>query len=264
MKNIIHQLSKFLKKKIIDLNTNPTDLIDFLNLLYPKNTEHHLIRIGPDSDGGYLLPNDLLGVDTCFSPGVSDNSKFENELSIKYNIKSYLCDNSVHGPKIKNKNFVFDKLHLDIINSETTIRFEDWFRKYSNGSTSNLLQMDIEGSEYKVILDTPLEILKNFRILIIEFHDLDLLFNEIYFKTISSVFRKLLIDFEILHLHPNNCCGIFEYKKIKIPKVIELTFINKNRLKKTEYPIVENIKNSLDFKNIKNKKEINFHSFFKI
>ena len=124
--------------------------------------------------------------------------------------------------------------------------------------------MDIEGSEYKVILDTPLEILKNFRIFIIEFHYLDLLFNEIYFKTISSVFRKLLIDFEILHLHPNNCCGIFEYKKIKIPKVIELTFINKNRLKKTEYPIVENIKNSLDFKNIKNKKEINFHSFFKI
>jgi hypothetical protein len=264
MKKLFHFLLKKFDKKVINLNTNKTNLVDFLNLLHPKNTEHNLIRVGSEFDGGYLLPNDLLGISTCFSPGVSDNSKFEDELSKKYNIKSYLCDFSVEKPSIDNKQFFFDKLYLDVTNTKKTIRMEDWFKKYSDGSNSNLLQMDIEGSEYKVILDTPTEILKNFRILIIEFHDFDLLFHEIFFQTISAVFEKLLIDFEIIHLHPNNCCGTYEIENIEIPKVIEFTFINRNRLKKESYPLVEHLNNSLDAKNTRDKEDINFNSFFKV
>jgi hypothetical protein len=263
MKKIAHILFKFFKKKIIDLDTNSHELINFLTLLYPKNTEHELIRIGSEADGGYLVPNDLIGVNICFSPGVSDNSNFENELSKKYNIKSFMCDNSVNGPSIKNNLFVFDKLHLDVINTKNTIRLKDWFKKYDEGSTSNLLQMDIEGAEYKVILDTPLKILKNFRILVVEFHHFDLLFNEMYFTTMSSAIKKLLQDFEILHLHPNNCCGIFEYNNIRIPKVVELTFINKDRLKSEKYPKVSNVNNILDYKNVLEKSNLNFDFFIK-
>ena len=42
--------------------------------------------------------------------------------------------------------------------------------------------MDIEGSEYPVILDTPSDTLNKFRIMIIEFHDLDLIFNSQFFE----------------------------------------------------------------------------------
>ena len=44
--------------------------------------------------------------------------------------------------------------------------------------------MDIEGAEYEVIIDTPSAIFKKFRIMAIEFHFLDTLFNKNAFKIV--------------------------------------------------------------------------------
>ena len=41
----------------------------------------NLLRIGGDSDGGYLLPDDLENISSCFSPGVSDIFDFEFTLA---------------------------------------------------------------------------------------------------------------------------------------------------------------------------------------
>lgn len=40
-----------------------------------------LTRIGSSNDGGYLVPDDLDGIKSCFSPGVANNSDFEFDLS---------------------------------------------------------------------------------------------------------------------------------------------------------------------------------------
>ena len=54
------------------------------------------------------------------------------------------------------------------------------------------LKIDIEGAEYPVILDSPLEVLNKFRILVIEFHDLDALLHHKGFELIDLTFSKLL------------------------------------------------------------------------
>jgi hypothetical protein len=46
------------------------ELVALLERLYPVEGGHPLIRVGPDGDGGYLLPDDLSGIVACFSPGV--------------------------------------------------------------------------------------------------------------------------------------------------------------------------------------------------
>ena len=61
--------------------TNLNKLNHFFSLIKPVKTEFDLIRIGSDSDAGYLIPNDLIGINTCFSPGVSQEAFFENDLS---------------------------------------------------------------------------------------------------------------------------------------------------------------------------------------
>ena len=109
--------------------------------------------------------------------------------------------------------------------------------------------MDIEGAEYSVILDTPIEILKKFRVMIIEFHNLDLSFNTQFFEIYSSVINKILKQFSVVHLHPNNCCGIFKHKNIEIPKVLEITFINNDRLSKSKYQKVIDRRHLLDIDN---------------
>lgn len=219
-----------LKKNIfVGKMTSYSNLVSFLSSVRPIQTNFELIRIGSDGDGGYLVPNDFVGIDTCFSPGVSTTSDFEDDLS-KKGIKCFLADFSVDGPAIDNPLFDFEKKYIGIENDDTFITLESWINQKAPETNELLLQMDIEGSEYPVIFQTPEEILTKFRILVIEFHDLDSLFTKMGYELISLTFSKLLKYFEIVHIHPNNCCATSSYKDIVIPSVMEFTFIRKDRI----------------------------------
>jgi hypothetical protein len=90
--------------------------------------------------------------------------------------------------------------------------------------------MDIEGFEYEVILSTPPELLNQFRIIVIEAHSLDKLFDRFAFGLISTCFDKLLQFFHVVHIHPNNCCGVVRKGDIEVPRMVEITFLNRNRV----------------------------------
>jgi hypothetical protein len=95
-----------------------------------------------------------------------------------------------------------------------------------------MLQMDIEGSEYEVLLDTDDDLLRRFRIMVIEFHDLDELFNKFGFKFINLVFKKILKQFEVVHIHPNNSNKPFGYLNYQGFHAMEFTFLRKDRIEK--------------------------------
>jgi len=80
--------------------TKVSELDEFLLRVRSKVTSFDLIRIGEDSDGGYLLSDDFEGIDAYFSPGVSVETHFESALSSK-GIMSHLADFSVDQPKWK-------------------------------------------------------------------------------------------------------------------------------------------------------------------
>ena len=94
--------------------------------------------------------------------------------------------------------------------------------------------MDIEGSEYEVIMDTSNDLLKKFRIIVIEFHGFDRIFNPIGFQLITNCIYKLLKNFEIAHIHPNNIQKSVKYKKYEVPPLLEFTFIRKDRVSYSE------------------------------
>lgn len=64
----------------------------------PLDNGHKLIRIGPASDGSYLLPDDLIGMGINISPGVGATFQFENALLEEYGIPSIMLDASVDTP----------------------------------------------------------------------------------------------------------------------------------------------------------------------
>ena len=177
LKDLVRQLFLTSGKSITEA-TDIKDLERFIEKFRPKSVGKELIRIGGKGDGGYLLPDDLSGISTCFSPGVDITSTFEEELAEKYGINSFMVDFSVDKPSIENKLFHFDKKFLGNKNDEKFIRLEDWVKNSVNHSSDLLLQMDIEGAEYEVIIDTPREVFKKFRIMAIEFHFLDIIFNK--------------------------------------------------------------------------------------
>lgn len=61
--------------------TDKNEILALMKSLYPLKTEYPLIRLGPVRDGGYLVPDDLTGIEACYSPGVSAVSGFEKDCA---------------------------------------------------------------------------------------------------------------------------------------------------------------------------------------
>jgi hypothetical protein len=213
--------------------TKTVDLLDLMTKLRPQDCGIDLIRIGSSRDGGYLIPDDLGGIEYCFSPGVSSISDFENQLADR-NIKSFLADYSVDGPPVARSEFTFDKKFLGPFDDGKYFTLASWKDKYLKDYAGDLiLQMDIEGAEYEVILSAPDGLLDQFRIMGIEFHGVDRLYDAFTFRLLSSCFEKLLRLFHVVHIHPNNFGESVRRGELEVPVTMEFTFLNKRRVKST-------------------------------
>ncbi len=213
--------------------TKRSDLLGLLHKLRPLDCGVELIRLGRAGDGGYLVPDDLCGIDYCFSPGVGSSSEFEQHLADR-NIRSFLADYSVESPSTDRAEFTFDRKYLGAFDADPYITLASWKDQYLRGYDGDLLlQMDIEGAEYEVILSAPSDLLDQFRILVIEFHSLHKLFDPFGFRLIAATFQKLLQSFHVVHIHPNNSCEIAKRGRIEVPGMMEFTFMNKKRVHRT-------------------------------
>jgi hypothetical protein len=233
-------IERMIRDEAFSLGYNFTDLTSdaavraLIGRLRPLDCGKDLIRIGGTADGGYLIPNDLDGVEYCFSPGVGAMADFESHLAT-LNIKSFLADHSVDFPPIAKPEFTFDKKFLGAIDSETSFTLKSWRDKYLAANVHDLLlEMDIEGSEYEVILSTPSDTLTDFRIMVIEFHFLEKMFEPFAYAVFKTCFEKILEHFHVVHIHPNNCCGAVRRRGIEVPRIMEFTFYNKHRMTRTK------------------------------
>jgi hypothetical protein len=207
-----------------------------LQALRPREPGIELIRIGPENDGGYLVPNDLDGIRYAFSPGVSDESGFEAELANR-GMQVFLADYSVDAPAVAHPRFVFDKRFVGCLTDERYITLDDWHaaKLASEPGAELLLQMDIEGAEYETLLAASPGLLAKFRIMIVELHWLPQLWNEPFFAVASRMFDKLRKTHSVVHIHPNNCCGSVKSAGLEIPRIAEFTFLRNDRFRATSY-----------------------------
>jgi hypothetical protein len=239
----------------------------------------NLIRVGPKTDGGYIIDKRILSktkiLITC---GLNDDWEFERDY-LKKNQKTLInaYDHTV------NKRFWLTRFKKDIIslllfkklkinkildvfkyldyqlffrNNNKHFEKKIVFKKRNDNETTIpdilanynqiFLKVDIEGDEYKILNDIKRNSSKII-FLIIEFHDVDK-----NIKKIKNFIKKL--DLKIIHIHANNYGGL---DKNKNPKVIELSLLNSKKIKlkkilsKRKYPI-----NDLDYKNFKRRSDI--------
>jgi hypothetical protein len=239
----------------------------------------NLIRVGPKTDGGYIIDRRILNKSkiliTC---GLNDDWEFERDY-LKKNQKTQInaYDHTV------NKRFwlsrfkkdiisllLFKKLKINkILDVFKYLDYRLFFRnnnkhfekkivfKKRNGNETTIpdilanyneifLKVDIEGDEYKILNDIKRNSSKII-FLVIEFHDVDK-----NIKKIKNFIKKL--DLKIIHIHGNNYGGL---DKSNNPKVIELSLLNSKKIKlkkilsKRNYPI-----NDLDYKNFKRRSDI--------
>lgn len=219
-------IKNFTIEKMVDANKVKT----LISKLMPYETDIELVRLGPNGDGGYLVPNDLDGIEACFSPGVGLLSGFEEACSSR-GMKVFMADNSVDSPALKNDNFVFIKKHIGPLSNDEFITLNDWVEMSSVKTDSDLLlQMDIEGSEYLALINMPESLLKRFRVVIVEFHNLQKFWNIEFYEKAETAFCKILTTHTCVHIHPNNCCGIHHWGGMSVPVAAEFTFLRNDRI----------------------------------
>lgn len=227
------------KNLIVARAVDVDHLAHFFETIRPVSTNHELIRVGGETDGGYLVPDDLEDVVACFSPGVSTVAEFELGMANR-GIPCFLADYSVEKPPIQNKLFHFEKKFLGSTEDSVFVTLEGWVQRNAPNRGDLILQMDIEGAEYGVVFDTSAETLRKFRILVIEFHELHALFEKRGSELIRLTFMKLLRDFDIVHIHPNNGAQPRAYGEYQVPPMLEITFLRKDRIsargRATEFP----------------------------
>jgi hypothetical protein len=227
--------------------SSDAEILALLSELHPVRTQFDLVRIGNNGDGGYLAPNDFQGITACFSPGVSRVAHFEEEIAAR-GIPCFMADASVDGPPTSSNFFHFQKKFLGLRNDQNTITLKDWVAQCAPDGGDLILQMDIEGAEWNVLLSAPEEILKRFRILIVEFHGLDELIDKVAFRRIRDVFDLILRDFHVVHWHPNNWSQGVKRGQLHLPSLMEATFLRKDRSPATGY--VSQFPHPLDSDNV--------------
>jgi hypothetical protein len=224
--------------------TSNQELKEFLKNLYPVKINKELIRVGSRADGGYIISDDLKNIEALFSPGVGSKQDFDLECANR-GMKVFMADASVEGPVVSHSNFVFTKKFIGALDNQQYMSIENWIKNSNLRDDSDLiLQMDIEGYEYETIYSIPKDIMQRFRIILIEFHELNFLLNKSMFEKFKNSFLKILQTHYCVHIHPNNCCKVVVKDDIEIPPVLEFTFIRKDRVKVDGY--VENFPNILD------------------
>jgi hypothetical protein len=216
--------------------TSQEQLISVIKLLTPAIPSCDLIRCGGDEDGAYLLPNDFDGIAGCISPGVSNEIGFDLDMADR-GIPVLMLDASVNGPPISRAEFEFRKKFLGSVDSDTHNRLSTLVDDMPSGDL--ILQMDIEGTEFEVIIDTPQEIFDRFRIMVIEFHNMHWIHRPQYAKVMLSLLGKLAKTHRSVHIHANNCCGSITRHGIEIPRVFEVTYYRLDRgVRERDEPIV--------------------------
>ena len=242
----VHKYGTFFPTHITETNV----ISRLMERLAPLRVEKPLIRLGPRGDGGYLVPDDLEGIAACFSPGVDSVSEFEKQCA-DLGMEVFLADGSVDGPAVNHRLFHFTKRFVGATTSPDYMTLDSWVNSHGYGNDADLmLQIDVEGCEYEVFLATTDSLMRRFRIIVAEFHALDQLWSRPFAQVAVRAFDKILQTHSCVHIHPNNCCGSLRRDGLEIPRIMEFTFLRRDRIVHTSRQTV--FPNPLDCDNTVN------------
>jgi hypothetical protein len=217
------------------------------------------IRLGAEKDGGYVMPKIVLEKCTAlFTYGVGGDTSYEVDFEDKYAKPVYMFDHTIgHENWEKGLQHFFNE-GLGYQGCED-LRLKDVKEHYDSLGVQGeiFLKIDTEGAEYEYFLNADIATLASFVVgMVIEVHWLEQESNQIKFKEFMD---KINNHFLVTHVHGNNWGGEFDYNGKTVPRVLEISFVNKNSISKytndaTSFPL-----EGIDFPNNPNLPDCNLN-----
>jgi hypothetical protein len=209
---------------------------EFLKTLRLCAPCQHYERIGETFDGGYVMCMDGLdtGLVAAYSYGINGFDGWGMGVASKYKLPlhEYDCTNLQQPSKCMGCDVHF---HGEcILNAHGSPRpqyktLAQQFQESGNGHAAErslLLKIDVEAAEWDVFAEEPVENMKKFREIVVEYHWLDQ--THMHNRYLQAVKKIEQAGFAVTHLHGNNFGGgLVQFGEYKIPNVLEVTYIQK-------------------------------------
>lgn len=236
-----------------------TEILRLLRLVSPYKSSTDKVRLGSNGDGGYVLNDDLAGLEGAFSLGIGQEVSFDLALA-RLGFPVFQYDPTVNGPPVDHPLFLFRKIGWASKNGPETRSLIGMLEENNLTNSNNLLlKFDVEGAEWHALKGMSEREFGRWRIIVAEFHWFQQLNNPEFFKTAQEVFELLTTRHIVTHIHPNNNAGLTFLEGVVVPNVLEVTFLRRDR--GTFVPSRDPIPSSLDYPNAAERPDIILNAF---
>lgn len=194
-----------------------------IDLLQPHITKTPLFRLGAQKDGGYVIASTFESK-VCLNIGVGFEISSDLDLLGK-GFKIYAIDGTVPNPLPQESEYKFIRKNVGYAkNKELTTDLESIFREHKDLGQVDLILIDIEGGEYKV-LHEELDLIAKAKQIVIEFHGLELIGDNQFAERFAVILEKLSKTHLPVHIHANNSGGGLPVGGANWPTILEVTFL---------------------------------------
>lgn len=249
-------------KSIQDLGFISNYENEIINYLTVYESPYEKIRVGNNGDGGYVISSLPGKYDAIISGGIENDISFEDHfLDLHPYLPTALAfDGTIENIPKSIRNVTWIKKNLGSTNSDNLSNLSIEMEPYNDV----FLKIDIEGHEYSLFSSFSDERLKKVKQLVMEIHTpADICLHPGHYRGVEDkkdntllyeFLKKLTSTHTLVHVHGNNGCYLQYLSMIKVPHVMECTFVRNDlfqekKLNKTPFPT------SLDYSNIKEKND---------
>jgi hypothetical protein len=223
-----------------------------LTLLTPYDVDKSKVRIGANSDGGYILLADLSPDQPVISYGISVEYTFDRCMAERGHTV-HMFDPTILGISAPHPNMRFFREGIAGATryEESLFTIEEHLARHNIQGDHIVLKMDVEGAELEALSATDEGVLRRFAQIVVEVHRLDRLGEQDYRELFHAAFERLNRHFTLFHAHANNYDGSDKFHFVDgmpLSEVIELSYVRTDLVARqpsaTVYPT------NLDYPNV--------------
>jgi len=229
-----------------------------IQLLQPHFTAIPLIRLGNQSDGGYVIAS-VFDSKICLNLGVGYEVSSDLDL-LQRGFTVFAVDGTVPNPLPEESEYKFVGKNISYNTSnESTTDLKTIFREHPDLNKVDLILIDIEGWEYKVFQE-ELDLIAKTKQLVVEFHGLELMADYKFSERLIDILSRLSMTHKPIHVHANNSGGTLPVGGASWPTILEVTFLMNelctSKINHGPFP------SAIDFPNVEVRPDVDLSPFF--
>lgn len=230
MRSTVRRLFGFLSRR-------RRDALALLALVTPRDPDGMAkVRVGNAGrdgrlgDGGYVMADDFAGIAAAVSVGIGADASWDRDIAER-GIAVHQFDHTIERPPVSHPLFVFKRIGVAAADAaDGLLRNLDSLVDGLGVDGDLLLKIDCEGAEWGVFAAASPRTLLRFAQIVVELHD-PLHLSRRFAGTSANldVLRKLVRTHQVVHVHANSCDRVDDVGGVKVPAVIELTLLRRDR-----------------------------------